>query len=229
MNFKKKFDLRVTLAKIDYCFTFYFLLYIVIEAIVNRVNPVIYQNHQFSLYVRLRPFWMMIPATLDAVFSHLGGKKICLDNSYLYLRYKGKEPSPTKDIPIKPEYIECYSLNNPFPAFRKWCNSSKNVTLFLKDGKIITLSAKDQELFFINWLKENFIRQESKNSRRGCIETAVFTAFTILEVLFFYNMYKFGNMPENGTQYMIASAICLAYWILYIISGLAIMQNNQIE
>lgn len=229
MKFKKKFDLRVSLAKIDYCFTFYFLLYILIKAVINKVNPIIYQNHHFSLYIRLQPFWAMIPATIDAAFSHFGRKKIFLANSYLYFKYKGKEPSPTKDIPIKPEHIECYSLNNPFPAFREYCNSSKNITLFLKSGKIITLSAKDQELFFIKWLKENFIRQEDKISKRGWIETAVFTAFTILEFLFFFNMYNFGNMPENGTPYMIASAACLFYWLVYIISGIAIQRGGQEE
>lgn len=211
MNFKKKYDLRVSLAKINFTLTLMLLVTIVFSFI----------------YKKLSPFTNLLTALIP--FDFFSSQKLCLMNSYLFLNYKGKEPSPTKDYPIKPQDIECYSLNNPFPAFSNLCYSGKNITLFLKNNKKITVSAKDQEIFLLNWLKENFIREENKISIMGNIETVICAIVTLLELLFFINLYKSGNMPKYGFHYFITSAVCFAYWVIYIISGIAIKAIVRIE
>ena len=88
----------------------------------------------------------------------------------------------------------------------------------------IIFSVKDQEFYIVNWLKENFIRKEDKILILGRVETALCTIGSLLEVLFFFNLYKSGNMPKYGMQYFITSAVCLAYWLVYIISGIIIQK-----
>ncbi len=95
----------------------------------------------------------------------------------------------------------------------------------MKNNKKITISAKDQEFYIINWLKENFIREEDRIFMLGRIETAIVAVVTLLEGLFFFNLYKSGNMPKYGTGYFITTAASLAYWLIYIISGIAISKG----
>ena len=211
MDFKKKIDIRLALAKIDFTLTLIIFITIVFSFI----------------YKKLSPFSNLLTAIIPLDF--LSKQKLCLFNSCLFFNYKGKEPSPTKDIPVKSQDIECYSVNNPFPAYSCWCNSSKNITLFLRNNKKITFSVKEQEFFIINWLKENFIREENKISILGRIETAIFAFVTLLELLFFINMYISGNVPEYGIPYLIASAACFADWVVYIISGIMINAFVQVE
>ena len=209
MNFKKKIDIRVALAKINFTIT--------LIVFITIIFSFIYKN--------LSPFTNLLTALIPLDF--LSKQKICLFNSYLFLNYRGKEPSPTKDIPIKPQDIECYSVNNPFPAFSNICYSSKNITLFLKNNKKITISAKDQEFYLIRWLKENFIREEDRIFMLGRIETTILTVVTLLEGLFFFNLYKSGNMPKYSMGYFITTAASLAYWLIYIISGIAISKGAK--
>ena len=209
MNFKKKIDIRVALAKINFTIT--------LIVFITIIFSFIYKN--------LSPFTNLLTALIPLDF--LSKQKICLFNSYLFLNYRGKEPSPTKDIPIKPQDIECYSVNNPFPAFSNICYSSKNITLFLKNNKKITISAKDQEFYLIRWLKENFIREEDRIFMLGRIETAILTGVTLLEGLFFFNLYKSGTMPKYSMGYFITTAASLAYWLIYIISGIAISKGAK--
>ena len=207
MNFKKKIDIRVALAKVAFTLT--------VASFVTIICSFPYHD--------LSPFANLLTALIP--LDLLSKQKICLFNSYLFLNYKGKEPSPTKDIPIKPQDIECYSMNNPFPALNNVCNSGKNITLFLKNNKKIIFSAKDQDFYIVNWLKENFIRkEEDKILILGRVETALCLLVTLLEFLFFFNLYKSGNMPKYGMQYFITSAVCLAYWLVYIISGIIIQK-----
>ena len=206
MDFKKKIDIRVALAKIAFTLT--------VASFVTIICSFIYHN--------LSPFANLLTALIP--LDLLSKQKTCLFNSYLFLNYRGKEPSPTKDIPIKPQDIECYNLNNPFPALNNVCNSGKNITLFLKNNKKVIFSVKDQEFYIVNWLKENFIRKEDKILILGRVETALCTIVSLLEVLFFLNMYKSGIMPKYGMQYFITSAVCLAYWLVYIISGIIIQK-----
>ena len=207
MNFKKKIDLRVALAKIAFILTVVTLVTIIFSFIYHKLSP-------FSNLITA-----LIPLDL------LSKQKTCLFNSYLFLNYRGKEPSPTKDIPIKPQDIECYNLNNPFPALNNVCNSGKNITLFLKNNKKVIFSAKDQEFYIVNWLKENFIRKEDKILILGRVETALCLLVTLLEFLFFFNLYKSGNMSKYCTAYLITSAACFAYWVIYILSGIAISKG----
>ena len=209
MNFKKKIDIRVALAKINFTIT--------LIVFITIIFSFIYKN--------LSPFTNLLTALIPLDF--LSKQKICLFNSYLFLNYRGKEPSPTKDIPIKPQDIECYSVNNPFPAFSNICYSGKNITLFLKNNKKITISAKDQEFYIINWLKENFIREEDRIFMLGRIETAILAVVTLLEGLFFFNLYKSGTMPKYSMGYFITTAASLAYWLIYIISGIAISKGAK--
>ncbi len=209
MNFKKKIDIRVALAKMNFTIT--------LIVFITIIFSFIYKN--------LSPFTNLLTALIPLDF--LSKQKICLFNSYLFLNYRGKEPSPTKDIPIKPQDIECYSVNNPFPAFSNICYSSKNITLFLKNNKKITISAKDQEFYIINWLKENFIKEEDRIFMLGRIETTILTVVTLLEGLFFFNLYKSGNMPKYSMGYFITTAASLAYWLIYIISGIAISKGAK--
>ena len=211
MNFKKKMDIRVVLAKIDFTLTILIVVTLVFSLRDKTFSPI------------LVLLLSIIPLDL------LSKQKVCLFESYLFLNYRGKEPSFTKDVAIKPQDVECYSLNNPFPAFNRCCNSGKNITLFLKNKKLVIFSAKDQELYIINWLKENFIREGDKVSRMGAVETAVCTLASLLEVLFFLNMYKGGNMPKYGIHYLIAAAAGFAYWLVYIISGIAIQKFVRVE
>ena len=206
MDFKKKIDIRVALAKIAFILT--------VATFVTIIFSFIYHN--------LSPFANLLTALIP--LDLLSKQKTCLFNSYLFLNYRGKEPSPTKDIPIKPQDIECYNLNNPFPALNNVCNSGKNITLFLKNNKKVIFSVKDQEFYIVNWLKENFIRKEDKILILGRVETALCLLVTLLEFLFFFNLYKSGNMPKYGMQYFITSAVCLAYWLVYIISGIIIQK-----
>ena len=206
MDFKKKIDIRVALAKIAFTLT--------VATFVTIICSFIYHN--------LSPFANLLTALIP--LDLLSKQKTCLFNSYLFLNYRGKEPSPTKDIPIKPQDIECYNLNNPFPALNNVCNSCKNITLFLKNNKKVIFSVKDQEFYIVNWLKENFIRKEDKILILGRVETALCLLVTLLEFLFFFNLYKSGNMPKYGMQYFITSAVCLAYWLVYIISGIIIQK-----
>lgn len=211
MEFRKKIDIRVSLARIDFTLTLVIFLSII-----------------FSLvYKKFFAFSNILTAIIPLDF--LSKQKICFFNSYLYLKYKGKEPSPIKDIPIKPQDIECYSVNNPFPPFNRCTYSGKNITLFLKNGKNVTFSAKEQEFFLINWLKENFIREEDKISRRGRIQTMIVMVVSLLELVFLFNLYKSGNMPKYGSFYLIASAVSCAYWLMYIISGAAIKAFVRVE
>ena len=206
MNFKKKIDIRVAFAKVDFTLTLVIFTTILFS----------FRDKTFS------PFSSLLLSVLP--FDFFSKQKICLLNSYFFLNYKGKEPSPITDIPIKAQNIECYSMNNPFPTLNRLCNSGKNITLFLKNNKKIIFSVKDQELFIVNWLKENFIRKEDKILLLGRVETALCTIVSLLEVIFFLNLYKSGNMPKYGMQYFITSAVCLAYWLVYIISGLIIQK-----
>lgn len=211
MNFKKKIDIRVALAKIAFILTVATFVTIILSFIYDKLSP-------FS-----NLFTALIPLDL------LSKQKICLFNSYLFLSYKGKEPSSTTDIPIKPQDKECYNLNNPFPALNNVCNSGKNITLFLKNNKKVIFSAKDQEFYIVNWLKENFIRKDDKILILGRVETALCLLVTLLEFLFFFNLYKSGNMLKYGMQYFITSAICLAYWLVYIISGIILQKVENDE
>ena len=211
MNFKKKIDIRVALAKIAFILTVTTFVTIILSFICDKLSP-------FSNLITA-----LIPLDL------LSKQKICLFNSYLFLNYKGKEPSSTTDIPIKPQDIECYNLNNPFPALNNVCNSGKNITLFLKKNKKVIFSAKDQEFYIVNWLKENFIRKDDKILILGRVETALCLLVTLLEFLFFFNLYKSGNMLKYGMQYFITSAICLAYWLVYIISGIILQKVEKDE
>ncbi len=209
MNFKKKIDIRVALAKVDFTLTLVIFITILFS----------FRDKTFS------PFSSLLLSVLP--FDFFSKQKICLLNSYFFLNYKGKEPSPTTDIPIKAQHIECYSMNNPFPTLNRLCNSGKNITLFLKNNKKIIFSVKDQELFIVNWLKENFIRKEDKVFIMGRIETAGFTMVSLLEVLFFINLYKSGNIPEHGMPYFIVASACFVYWLLYIISGILIQREGN--
>ena len=208
MDFKKKIDIRVALAKIAFTLT--------VASFVTIICSFIYHN--------LSPFANLITALIP--LDLLSKQKTCLFNSYLFLNYRGKEPSPTKDIPIKPQDIECYNLNNPFPALNNVCNSGKNITLFLKNNKKVIFSVKDQEFYIVNWLKENFIRKEDKILILGRVETALCLLVTLLEFLFFFNLYKSGNMSKYCTAYLITSAACFAYWVIYILSGIAISKRS---
>lgn len=211
MNFKKKIDIRVALAKIAFILTVANFVTIILSFIYDKLSP-------FSNLITV-----LIPLDL------LSKQKICLFNSYLFLSYKGKEPSSTADIPIKPQDIECYNLNNPFPVLNNVCNSGKNITLFLKNNKKVIFSAKDQEFYIVNWLKENFIRKDDKILILGRVETALCLLVTLLEFLFFFNLYKSGNMLKYGMQYFITSAACLAYWLVYIISGIILQKVENDE
>ena len=197
MNFKKKIDIRVALAKIAFILTVTTFVTIILSFIYDKLSP-------FSNLITA-----LIPLDL------LSKQKICLFNSYLFLNYKGKEPSSTTDIPIKPQVIGCYNLNNPFPALNNVCNSGKNITLFLKNNKKVIFSAKDQEFYIVNWLKENFIRKDDKILILGRVETALCLLVTLLEFLFFFNLYKSGNMLKYGMQYFITSInhySLVSYW-----------------
>ena len=99
----------------------------------------------------------------------------------------------------------------------------------LKNNKKVIFSAKDQEFYIVNWLKENFIRKDDKILILGRVETALCLLVTLLEFLFFFNLYKSGNMLKYGMQYFITSAICLAYWLVYIISGIILQKVENDE
>jgi hypothetical protein len=99
----------------------------------------------------------------------------------------------------------------------------------LKNNKKVIFSVKDQEFYIVNWLKENFIRKDDKILILGRVETALCLLVTLLEFLFFFNFYKSGNMPKYGMQYFITSAACLAYWLVYIISGIIIQKATNDE
>ena len=99
----------------------------------------------------------------------------------------------------------------------------------IESAEKVIFSAKDQEFYIVNWLKENFIRQEDRISILGRVETALCTIVSLLELLFFINLYKSGSMPKYGMQYFITSAICLAYWLVYIISGIILQKVENDE
>ena len=174
----------------------------------------------------LLPF--LIGTVISSIESFFPGKRIHLQNSYLYLKNNKEEPNSLKDIPIKPTDISGYMLNNPFPKFSKWCDSSKNITLFLNNGKYIILSAKDQELFLMKWLKENYIREETRTSKRGIIETGIITILSLCIFLFYLLLYKNDTLKNSDFLYLITSTVCLAYNLIYIITGLVLKRRESL-
>ena len=215
MKLNVKTDLRVFLAKINFSFITWIIICIAF-----------YFYHK-RLYIS--PLISFIPGILTGAFDIIFQRKVYLNNSYLYLKQKREEPSPLKDIPIKPEDISSYHLNNPFPEFSKWCDSSKNITLFLKNGKNIVFSAKDEDLFLIRWLKENFIREAPSVPKRGIIETIILTAASLCAFLFFLYLYNSASLPKYGLSYLIFSGICLTYSLIYIVSGIILWRRVQVE
>ena len=215
MKLNVKTDLRVFLAKIVFSFVTWILICVAF-----------YFYHK-KLYIS--PLISFAPGLVTNGFDFIFQRKVYLNNSYLYLKQNRDEPNPLKDIPIKPDDISGYHLNNPFPEFSKWCDASKNITLFLKNGKHVVFSAKDQDLFLSPWLKENFIREESTIPKRGIIETTILTATNLGTFLFFLYLFNSANLPKYGLSYLIASGICLSYSLIYVVSGIILIRKNQID
>ena len=214
MVLKVKKDVRIFLLHTNWIVVTYILVY-----------SIIYLFHERLKLTPLAPCLIGVLANSVASFFP-PQKKIHLQNSYLYLNNSKKEPSPTKDIPIKPEHISGYMLNNPFPKLTKWCESSKNVTLFLDNGKSVILSAKDQDLFLMRWLKENYIRAEIRSSYRGIIETLFLTLISLILFLFYLYLYKTGKLIASDFIYFVTASVCLAYDFLYIVSGLMLKSRE---
>ena len=214
MVLKVKTDVRIFLLKVNW--------YVIAGIIVYSF---FYLYHGRIKLSPLLPF--LIGTVISSIESFFSAKRIHLQNSYLYLKNNKEEPNSLKDIPIKPTDISGYMLNNPFPKLSKWCDSSKNITLFLNNGKYIILSAKDQELFLMKWLKENYIREESRVSKRGIIETGIITILSLCIFLFYLLLYKNDALNNSDFLYLITSTVCLAYNLIYIITGLVLKRRES--
>ena len=115
MKLNVKTDLRVFLAKVNFSIVTWIIICIAFYFYHNELD--------------IPSFMSFFPGILTGAFDIIFQRKVYLNNSYLYLKQRREEPSPLKDIPIKPENISGYHLNNPFPEFSKWCDSSENITL----------------------------------------------------------------------------------------------------
>ena len=196
MKLNVKTDLRVFLAKVNFSIVTWIIICIAFYFYHNELD--------------IPSFMSFFPGILTGAFDIIFQRKVYLNNSYLYLKQRREEPSPLKDIPIKPEDISGYHLNNPFPEFSKWCDSSKNITLF-------------------RWLKENFIREAPDVPKRGIIETTILTAASLCAFLFFLYLYNSASLPKYGLSYLIFSGICLTYSLIYIVSGIILWRRVQVE
>ena len=210
MVLKVKTDVRIFLSKLNITIIVYILFYSIIY---------LYRHGQINLPA-LTVFF--VSTIITSVLNFFPAKRFYLKNSYLYLKNSRKEPNSMEDIPIKPQDISGYSLNNPFPKLSKWCDSSKNITLFLNNGKHIVFSAKDQEAVFIKWLKENFIREENNYPKRGIIETFFYTLLSLLLFLFYLYLYKTDSLSNSDFLYLITTGACFAYNLFFIISGIVL-------
>ena len=141
------------------------------------------------------------------------------------LKNKREKSKPYKDTPIKLTDITGYSLNNPFPSFDDWCKSSNNLTLYLLNGKHRTFSVKEQSML-VDWLKENNISCISKKSIGNIIEHIIYTAANLFFIVFYSYQIK-AKDTDLGIIFLIISVVCIAYWIVYIISGLYIKKKNS--
>ena len=215
MKLNVKTDLRVFLAKVNFSIVTWIIICIAFYFYHNELD--------------IPSFMSFLPGILTGAFDIIFQRKVYLNNSYLYLKKRREEPSPLKDIPIKPEDISGYLLNNPFPEFSKWCDSSENITLFLKNGKHIVFSAKDKDLHLLRWLKENFIREAPSVPKRGIIETTILTAASLCAFLFFLYLFNSASLPKHGLSYLIFSGICLTYSLIYIVSGIILWRRVQVE
>lgn len=216
MVLKVKKDVRIFLLQLNWIVVAYILIYSIIYLFHGRIN-----------LTPLAP--CLIGILIKSPESFFQQKRIHLQNSYLYLKNNKKDPSPTKDIPIKPENISGYMLNNPFPKLSKWCESSKNITLFLDNGKHIILSAQDQDLYLMQWLKENYIKEEIRSSNRGIFETLFLTLTSLLLFLFYLHLNKTGKLIEADFTYLVTCSLCLAYNFIYIITGFMLKRSEAVS
>lgn len=148
---------------------------------------------------------------------------VFFENSYLYLTNK-KKISPINDSHIKIEDVIGYSINNPFPIFNRWCKSSKNLTLYLSNGKQKILSVKEQSIL-IDWLTQNNINYRFISSWKNIFCHIVCTILNLISIVIY--LYKI-NTKYTDLHFglFLISILCCIYWIFYCISGLYIKSRG---
>ncbi len=212
MKLTKSVDTRMIFRDIYYCLMWFFL--------ADLLLWLIFPHDSFSL----RSFFFYSIFLIISIIRDYSSV-VFIEKPYIYVKRKGEKVSPLHDLPLRLPDITGYSLNNPFPSFSQWSGSSHNVTLYFLNGKYKTLSVKDQTIL-IDWLNENNISCIRKTNSRAVIEHIIFTAANLIFIVF-YSYQNKTAYTEAGFTCLLISIACFVYWIIYMVSGLYIREQNK--